>query len=85
MKKISLLALGLLLLSNSFARAETLPLPLFLDPLGLFQNSAAGLLGDRTADGARYPYADKTRGGGKFLQAKSSYRGGGTNTKLLRD
>lgn len=85
MKKIPLLALGLLLLSNSFARADTLPLPLFLDPLGLFQTSAAGLLGDRTADGVRYPYADKTRGGGKFLHSRSTYRGGGRITKLIRD
>lgn len=85
MKKIPLLALGLLLLSNGFARAEPLSLPPFLDPLGLFQNSAAGLLGDRTADGAGYPYADKTRGGGKFLHSKSTYRGGGRITKLIRD
>ncbi|MBK8009712.1 MAG: hypothetical protein IPK23_15770 [Rhizobiales bacterium] len=80
-----LLAIVFLISSASFAHADTFSLPRLLDPLGLFQTSAHGLLGDRSVEGAPYPYADGTRGGGKFLRAPSTYRGGGKKTKLIGD
>lgn len=85
MKKATLLAFTLLASSAGLAQAEGFSLPALLDPLGLFQTSAPGHLGDRTAEGTRYPYADRTRGSGQVLRPKSTHRGGGRNTRLIRD